>query len=191
MTDADITQIIADLKGTNRQRINAALGKLQNSQPTARRAEVAKALEPILEDKDFWTRKACIAAIGVWGTKENVPGLLKLVADENVFIRRDSITALGKLQDERAAEPIAKRLTDFGDRGHAAQVLRQIGSKAEKAVIPYLSHSDWGVRMEACHILKDIGTKDSKPELEKAVKDSNGSVAGSAKEALTAISARP
>jgi HEAT repeat protein len=163
---------------------------LSKAQPTARRAEVAKALETILADTDHWSRKNCLAALAVWGTKDNVPALIKLVSDSDHFVRNGAITALGKLKDERAAEALASRLPQLGDRHNAAQALRAIGSKAEMAVIPFLEHADGFTRREACSILKDIGTKESKAALEKLALNGDVVDTPSAKEALKAIAAR-
>jgi S1-C subfamily serine protease len=191
-TDADLTRALADLQGADKGRRSAALNRLIRAKPTpARRDEVARALNTVLADTDQFTRMPCLKAIAIWGTKENVPALLPLVGDNNVFVRRDAIAALGKLQDERAAEPIAKRLVDLGDRGTVSKALQEIGSKAEKAVLPYLEHSDLWVRLEACKILKVIGTRESKAALDKASGDSNGLVAREAKSAAQAVAARP
>jgi S1-C subfamily serine protease len=190
-TEPDLTQALADLQGMDRNRRRAAMDRLAKAKPVAaRRAEVAKALVAALEDKDFWARKSCLAALTVWGTGESVPKLLPLVTDENVFVRHDAMMTLGKIGDERAAEPIARRLGEFHDRGRAAEALKALGSKAEKAVVPYLTHTDWGVRLEACRVLAAVGTKASQAALEKASGDSNGLVAGEAKRAVEAIGKR-
>src|SRR5262249_57778988 len=111
--------------------------------------------------------------------------------DNDVFTRGEAIRALGKIGDERAAEPVARRLTDPFDRGPAVEALKALGSKAEKAVITYLTHADWVVRMEACGVLEAVGTKESKAALEKASADENGLVAMRAKRAAEAGAKRP
>src|SRR5262249_57951004 len=95
-------------------------------------------------------------------------------------LRRD------RLGEYRRAEPIAKRLDDRIDRHRAAEALKALGRKAEKAVLPYLTHADWQVRWEACKVLTAIGTKASKTALEKANGDSNGLVRLGGKKALAA-----
>jgi HEAT repeat protein len=190
-TDADLTQALADLKGPDTNKRRAALGRLKTAKPTARRAEVARALGEALTDKDAWTKRECLQALAVWGTSENVPQILPLVADADLFTRGDAIRALGKIGDARAAEAIARRLADGFDRIVAAEALKALGSKAEKAVVSCLDHPEWIVRLEACKVLEAIGTKESKAALEKASSDTNGLVAIHAKRALEAVGKRP
>jgi hypothetical protein len=192
LTDADVDPILADLRGPDRTRRRLALERLAQSQPTARRAEVARAIEAVLADNsDTFVHPTAAKALGVWGTPESVPLLINLVEHQNVFLRREAITALGKLKDERAAEPVARRLTDFGDRGSVIKALQELGPKAEKAVLPYLQHQDLFLRLEVCKVLKVIGTKESIPALEAATRDSNRGFANEAKAALDAVKNRP
>jgi HEAT repeat protein len=185
--------LIEDLNGENKDRRNAAVKALANAKPTdARRAEVAKALAPLLTEIDLniFVRRDVAKALGIWGTKESVDALLPILEDTDAFMRAETIKALGKLKDERAIEPMAKRLTDGFDRMVLKDTLKVFGSKAEKAVAGYLKHTDWVVRMEACNILKEIGTKASRAALLKASRDSNGLVKQRAKEALQVIGTR-
>jgi S1-C subfamily serine protease len=191
LNDADLTKAIADLQSTDRNRQRAALGQLAKAKPTARRDEVARALEPILKIDDFFTRKSCLEAIAVWGTKENVPSLIPFVANSNLFLRHAAMTALANLKDERGIEPIARRLIDFSDRAQVSKSLQAFGSKAEKELLKYLKHDDWGIRLEVCRILKVIGSRQSKEALEQATGDSNPLVAHEAKQAVAEIAARP
>ena len=98
---------------------------------------------PVLKINDFFTRKECLEAIAVWGTKENVPEVIAFVTDSNVFLRHAAMNALAKIQDERGIEPIAQRLTDFGDCSQASEALQAFGRKAEKEVARYLKKGDW------------------------------------------------
>jgi len=189
LTDPELTQALVDLQGAGRR---AALDRLAKALPTAaRRQEVAGTLEPILADPDLFTRQAAVKALAVWGIKDNVPALLKMLEDKNLFVRIETMAALGKLQDERAAGPLAQRLASHEDRVQASKALQALGAAAEKAVIPLLGNAEWFIRLEACKILKVIGTKESKAALEAAVRDPNSLVAAAAKEAAAAVAARP
>jgi predicted Zn finger-like uncharacterized protein len=190
LSDAELKQALADLKSDNLFTRRGAADRLANAEPGGPRGEVAKALEALLNDPDVFARQAGVKALEVWGGKDNVPALLKLVGHTDPFTRWAVIDALGKFKDARAAEPVAERLVDFGDRGHAAQTLRAIGPAAEKAVGKHLTSGDLFLRRDACLILKDIGTKESVPVLEVASKDSNPFVSGAAQEALKAIAER-
>jgi S1-C subfamily serine protease/HEAT repeat protein len=154
-----------------------------------RREDVAKALEPLLKDGDGGKRRAAVKALGFWGGKEDVPLVIPMLNDADVFTRGEVFEALARFKDPRCAEAVAEHLVPLGERGNAAKVLRAVGPAAEKAVLKYLTHEDGFVRMEACNILKDIGTKQSVPELEKKVPE-GGLVGPAAQRALDAIAAR-
>ena len=121
-----------------------------------------------------------------WGTKENVPGLVKLVLDQdNVFIRAGAMEALGQLQDKRGAEAVAMLFVT--SRGDARKSLEQMGSVAEPHVLPFLDNPDEGVRTDACRVLAAIGTSKSRAKLEKLALKPRGSNAQAAREALAKI----
>jgi hypothetical protein len=191
VTEANLTQILANLKGEDKLKRSDALQQLAKAEPGVRRAEVARALEQVLADTDFFSRKSCLEALAVWGTRENVPALLKFVSDSNPFLRWAAMTALGNIGDEQGIAPVAARLEVFEDRMNASKVLQSFGNKAEKAVVPYLQHSDWACRLEACQILAVIGTKKSQAALEAASRDSNRLVEMEAKRAALAVAGRP
>src|SRR5262245_50663194 len=86
-TEADLPGILADLQGADKGRRRAALDRLAQAKPAPnRREEVARALSTALGDTDHFTRRSCLKAIAVWGTKENVPALLPLVEERDVFV---------------------------------------------------------------------------------------------------------
>jgi HEAT repeat protein len=136
------------------------------------------AVPPLVNDADHFTRLWAIEALGVWGTKDAVPSLLKAMKDKES--RGDAMKALGRLKDERAAEPIAERLEEFFDQHEAAEALKQMGPVAEKAVLARLNHHDLHVRITACDILAVIGTQKSIPPLEKVVAAGKDPFAGEA-----------
>ncbi len=188
-----VTKALHNLKSTNPRRRADAIRKLTETLPDDKhRAEVVKALEPLIHEGDIFTRQNIVKAIGAWGNKDAVPILLDAMRDKDT--RRAAMKALGRIKDERAAEPLAERLEDFFDRHDAAEALKQMGPVAEKAVLARLNHHDWQVRQPVCEILQVIGTKQSIPALEKVAADNNQQtrilVAPKAREALQAIKAR-
>jgi HEAT repeat protein len=190
-----VTRALYRLRSTDPHKRAQAIRKLKETLPDERRAEVVKALEPLLNDDDFFTRRDVIEALGVWGNKDTVPILLKAMREKDT--RGEAMKALGRLKDERAAEPLAERLEEFFDRHEAAQALKSMGSIAEKVVIARLNHHELHVRITVCEILGAIGTKQSIPPLEKVIaagKDigagENFIVAHTAEQALQAIKAR-
>jgi S1-C subfamily serine protease len=194
LTKNELDQALAALKSENAFDRKGAAEVLSQAEPKERRPEVAKALEPMLDDPDHFARQAGIKAMGHWGTKDSVPLLLKLLTHKDIFTRRSAIGALGELRDDRGIVPVAQCLVDFQTRGDAGKALEAIGPKAEKEVAKLLTHSDIFLRAFVCGILKTIGTKESVPALENIVRDEDihvrTHVAGAAKEAIQAIQAR-
>jgi hypothetical protein len=189
LTEAELAKVLAGLKSGIRPERREALDRLASAKPGECRAEVARAVEALLTGDDTFTRMSAAKALGVWGDKESVPVLLKLLDDEDVFVCHGALAALGQLKDERAAEPIARRLKDFKNLHAAGEALRALGGKAEKVVIPYLRDPEVFVRVEACRILGEIGTQDSEAALKEAA-GRDDILEGPARAALRAIAAR-
>jgi len=153
-------QVLLDLQQAegnwNKQFI--ALGALSAMKPIeARREEVAAILQPWLTSENSSLQTSALRAVGVWGTKQNVPTLLKLLEGQDISLRLYTIRALGNIPDERAVKALVDLVKDASDRTHAAQALRAIGPVAEEAVIELLEHEDHQVRYEACNVLGEIG----------------------------------
>ncbi|MHB1426064.1 MAG: HEAT repeat domain-containing protein [Gemmataceae bacterium] len=182
------TKALYRLKSTSVRRRAEGARALKDLRTQDRREEIVKALESLLNDSDPSVRQEAILALGVWGTKDSVPLLLKAMSDKDT--RKSVIIALGLLKDERAAEPIAERLEDFFERKEAVVALHRIGPAAEQAVLARLSHPDGQVRMCACDILKVIGTKQSIAALAKVAAAKDFFVSPKAQEAILAINAR-
>jgi predicted Zn finger-like uncharacterized protein len=191
-----VTKALHQLKSPVAHRRLEAVRKLKEMLPDEKhRAEVVKALEPLMNDKDHFTRQFAIEAIGVWGNKDAVPLLLNAMREKET--RTVAMNALGRIKDERAAEPIADRLEDFFDRHEAAEALKRMGPIAEKAVLAHLNHHEWMVQQVVCDILAAIGTKQSIPALEKVVAAGKDPFSGEkhlaanfAQQAIRAIKAR-
>src|SRR5262249_42395111 len=191
-SDAELTQLLADLKLTDFSRKNGAAEKLKGAESNdKRRSEVARALEPLLAPgENVFVRRKAAHALGVWGDAETVAVLLKRIGSEekDVFLKQIAIESLGLLKNEKAAEPVAACLSDFFLKGHAAKSLKSMGPVAEKALLKLLENPN--LRVEACNILKEVGTKASVPALQLAAKDSNAGYAKAAADALQAIEGR-
>lgn len=168
----------------------------------ARRAEVAKALEPLLDDRNGGTRLAGMKALLVWCGPESVPAVVRLLeSDPTGFdgdeCRKRAIDALVKLKDPRGAPAIARNWKNHFEREWTRRSLEKLGPAAEDAVRPYLEDRDWGVRVEACRTLKRIGTRKSLPALEETLANTRTmyggfrDVADAAREAIAAVKARP
>ena len=120
-----------------------------------------------------------------------MPALIRVLEDESPWVRQSAMKALARLQAAEAAEPIAARLVDLGDRAAASQSLKDLGPAAEAAVIQQLDSKDERARREACAILKTIGTSKCLSALEQTTKtDPSGFIKSAAKEALAAVKTR-
>jgi hypothetical protein len=198
----DVNEALAHLQAPDRPRRIAAADWLAR-QPVdpGRRADVARALEPLLEDLDGGVRVAGMRGLEAWGGAENVPAVVRMLEGdpagfEGDECRRRGMDLIVRLKDVRGAPGVARGLKQPFDRERARRALEKLGSGAESAVLPYLKDNDWGARVEACKTLKAIGTKRSLPDLRATLEGTKAMYGGytyvrdSAQEAIDAINAR-
>jgi S1-C subfamily serine protease len=188
-TDDEVTRAVADLKGVNEKQVIAAadrLGKVYLSLP-ARRAEVAKALEPHITSKNIGVGGAALRGMMIWGGPENIPAIA--AGTDNVFTRNLAMQCLARFKDPAAAAALAKCLT-YGERQLAGAALKRIGPPAEEAVIPYLKNKDGWTVGEACGVLQVIGTPACIPALTEVANGDNVFNKASANNAIKAVNAR-
>jgi HEAT repeat protein len=133
----------------------------------ARKAEVSKALDPLLTDRDSSVREPAVRALKVWATAENVPSLCQYLSlsDQVLFVwggdeRRTAIEVLARFKDPRSARPLADRLANPTDRAAAGDALVALGQAAVPEVNRLLDHPDQVTREEARRVLKDINPAD-------------------------------
>jgi hypothetical protein len=185
--DADpIARAVADLRSDDVFRQADAARALQRTPVNPRRQpEVIAALKGVVENRrPLVPRQEAARTLGVWGTRADVPYLLGLLDDSDHGVQAVAIVGLGRLKDARAADLLALRLKNGGQRAVASQALKELGPAAEAAVRQQLDSPDNPVRVEACKILKVIGTRASYPALVRAARDPDHGVADAAREAL-------
>jgi hypothetical protein len=200
---ANLDEALAQLKDHEPGRRQSAASWIARHRVEARRrAETARALEPLLEDIHAGPRVAAMRALEKWGDTENVPALIRLLeSDPGGFegdeCRHRATDMIVRLKDARAAAAIARNFKHPFEREQTRRALEALGPPAEEAVWPYLKDQDWGVRVEACRTLRRIGTGRSLPRLQQTLDGTRAmyggyrSVADSAREAIDAINARP
>jgi hypothetical protein len=198
----DLPDALARLQENNAaRRQDAARWLARQPVDPRQRAEVARALEPLLNDLDDQTRSAGMQAMEVWAGPENVPAIVRLLeSDPTGFqgddCRRRGIDTLVRLKDPRGAPGIARSLKHPFDRERARRALAALGSPAEMAVHPYLEDNDWGVKVEACKTLQLIGTRRSLPALQQTLEDTKRNypfanlVQNAARDAIRAVENR-
>lgn len=176
-TAQEVDRLLRELKTAgNAAQKSVAVNNLVRMQPIdQRRSQVTQAVEPLMRDTNAMLRDAAIRAMGVWGTKDSVPALLKMLDQLDSSIRRNTMEALGKIPDKRGAEAVAKLLPNEADRRDASSSLKAMGQVAEAEVIPLLKHKDKKVRAEACQVLAEIGGKRSVAALKKMLQSDKDS----------------
>jgi len=148
------------------------LDALARMQPLdQRRAQVTKAVEPLMRDGNFAVRDKAIQIMGRWGTNETVPVLLKMLEQLDSGIRHKTIEALGAIADPTAAKEVAALVPEQSDRQAAVTALKKMGKVAEPAVIGLLKHHDSQVRYQGCQILEAIGGPKSVPAIRRLLQD--------------------
>jgi len=188
---ADFTdQALADLKSPTLHDRNSALNRLEGAAPNDRRAEIAKAVEPLLKDPDGFCRARAAKVLGIWGGPENIPALVDGLKDTAFGVRWAVLDSLEARRDPTSADALIDYLMNSGDRSGAAKALKAIGPAAEEAVIRGLGHHDDFTRLEVCEILKEIGTSKSIVPLQRVARRNQGLDSMAARDALRQISLR-
>jgi S1-C subfamily serine protease len=195
LTPAELAAALADIKGTDGSRRQSACDRLAKVTPGPERKEVLAVLAPLLTSNEGFLRIFALRAHMNWAGKDGLPLYYERLQKDDSFVARGELmTGLVRLAGAAAAPAIAAHLPGLADRGNVSRALVSIGPGAEKSVLPFLTHADWGVRVEACKILKQIGTSASLAALGKAGEGLAPSVAGrvepEARAAIAAISAR-
>ncbi len=192
-TAAEVAQALEDLRSADTMRRTSGADRLAKAYAPLpdRRVEVAKALEALVTEKEFWLRQAALRALTVWAGPENVAGLVTALTNDDLNTRRGIVTIIARYKDPAAAPALATLLPSLAERADASAALKAIGPAAEKAVIPYLTHKDAWAATEACHILKEIGTAESVAPLQAVLKSNpNFMVAPAARDALKSVQSR-
>ncbi len=188
----DLNKLLADLKSPDTGRRRAACQALFNAAPIeGRRADVARAIERLVPDRDMGLRGDAVRALGVWGDARSADTIIETLRDESFGVRDELFEALSRLSPtEKAAEAVVPWLAK--ENGRAAKALRAIGPPAEGPLIRQVeAGTDLKLRTEACRLLKDVGTSQSVPALERlAGQKQDGEVGRDAEEAVKNIARR-
>jgi hypothetical protein len=127
---------------------------------------VTASLEPLLVDGDprgDLDPDLLLRAYLRWADQDNVPSLIRVVENPNLpcwDARKTGLVmqTLGKLQDDRAADVLAGKLSDPQLHDQAVAALKLLGPGAESAVLDYLFADDPATRQRAADLLADYGT---------------------------------
>jgi HEAT repeat protein len=168
LVPGELDRKLADLKSSDPQQSKPALDWLAAADPKpSQRPRVTAALEPLLFDGDVRGNldpDLLLRVYLTWAGKDNVPAMIRMVQNPTLpaWSREKTglvMEALGKLQDERAADALAEKLSDPKLHNHAVNALKVLGPGGEKVVLGYLFDEDPDTRLRAGRVLADFGTK--------------------------------
>jgi len=112
--------------------------------------EVSKALNNMHTDG---LRKHALGALKVWGTKENVPIIARIMQQE-AFVKIDCMEMLVKFKDERAIEPLISMLNEaFREGERAEEILADWWPQAEEPLVKHLHDKEGRIRERTQRIL--------------------------------------
>jgi hypothetical protein len=166
-TDQKLSDLTSDTPEVRAQ----ALLWLAEAQPQdAYRKQVTASLEPLLFEGDprgILEPDLLLRTYLHWADQDNVPSLIRMVESPNLpswNARKTGLVmqTLGKLQDDRAADVLARKLADPQLHDQAVDSLKVLGPGAEYAVVDYLFADDPATRQRAGDLLADYGTAPSK-----------------------------
>ena len=147
--------------------------RLAKSMPNDQRAKVARKLVELTDVDDGWVRWGAIKALGVWGSKDDVPALIRSIAHSDTFTRRAALEVIGRFRDERTLPAVIHGFRQHSTRSDAARALRDLGPMAEDDVLAIFNEGDdlglIQLKQDAILVLADIGTEKSVPALRKVL----------------------
>ncbi|MFN0021103.1 MAG: HEAT repeat domain-containing protein [Pirellulaceae bacterium] len=118
---------------------------------TDKQDEVSQALNNMHTDS---LRKHALGALKVWGTKENVPIIAKIMQQE-AFVKIDCMDMLEKFKDERAIEPLISTLNEaFREGERAEELLADWWPQAEQPLVKHLHDKEGRIRERSQRILE-------------------------------------
>jgi serine/threonine-protein kinase len=195
--DAYFKQVWADLHSDEYWTLKSAVERLADLKPNDQRAKVAPRLIELTDDPSPFIRKPAVRALGAWGSKDDVPALMRALAHQDLFTRQEALKVIGRFQDARTLPPVLVNFREFSTRKEAGIALRQMGVMAEPDVLAILNEREefqlLSLKQAAIEVLADVGTEKSVPTLEKVAASGNIHHRGlveAARKALAAIAER-
>jgi HEAT repeat protein len=149
MDRPNIEQLSTQLESPNLRDRMVALASLRDVPAV----EAVPLIKKVLEDKSLQIRSMAVFALGVKGTEESYPILVKLLeTDPDYGIRADAAGALGYLGDGRAFEPLVRAFyedTEWLVRFSAAVSLGNIKDPRAREVLTQALNSNEVVLQQA------------------------------------------
>jgi len=197
---SDLPNLVQDLQSDDSsKRINAARELTIGDRTLKPTPELLALAVKLTSDREDIIRQAAYSLLGNYGTHEHAPVLLRGLKEAgNCSSRMAAAKGLGRLQEPKAAEPLAELIaagqtdqSSFYRRDTPVmEALIKIGPAAEPAVLALLKEKHGDTRIQACNILKQIGTKKSLPALKELTGNPVKEISEAAAEAARYIQAR-
>jgi HEAT repeat protein len=196
----DIPKLMANLESDDPfTRENAARELTMGGRTVKPTPELMALAAKLATDRDDTVRHAGQTLLANYGTREDVPLLLRALKESgDSSVRMTLVKGLGRLEDPRAAEPLAELIAAgqgdqspyFRRESPVADALVKIGPPAENAVLTLLKQKHTDTRIIACNVLKQIGTKKSLSALKELTGDPVKELSEAAAEAVRSIQGR-
>ena len=196
----DLPKLMANLQSEDTYtRQNAARELTMSGRTVKPTPELVALAVKLCGDRDDTVRRAGQTLVANFGTREQVPLLLRALKETSDSSTRNAVAkGLGRLGDPRAVEPLAEmiaagptdQLSYYNRESAAAEALIKIGPPAESAVLTLLKEKNATTRIVACNVLKQIGTKKSLSALKELTGNQVKEVSEAAAEAARSIQGR-
>ncbi len=196
----DTAKLMTDLESDNLFTRQSAARELTMTGRTVKPTPELMALAvKLVADRDDTLRHAGQTLLANYGSREHVPLLLRALKEANDSSMRMTLAkGLGRLEDPRAAEPLAEliaigqsdQFSHFQRDTPVAEALTKMGPPAEGAVLALLKEKNADTRISACNILKQIGSKKSLSALKELTGNPVKELSEAAAEAARSIQGR-
>src|SRR5262245_12091257 len=175
--DVFFEKTLAELDDGNFFTRKTALERLVTMRPNdQQRPRVTRKLVELLkkaDNRDRSIRYLAITALGVWGSENEVPDLIKAIEDPDVWTRKEALKVIGRFKDKRSLPAVIRSFREHQTQKEAAQALREMGPMAEQDVLAIVKEpADLQIlflKQAAIEVLADIGTDKSVPGLRKVL----------------------
>lgn len=166
--EAVLKKIAADFAKNGR---SYEINKLKQMQVVPEeRKKVISLLKKALVSSRSSDARSIIEAIGVWGTKDEVPMLMKALKSGDRYTQEAAGKALANIGDKSVIKPLVEMLekaTNSSSRYQWKQIVEQLGMPAETELLALLESSNNDTVKAAIAVLEKVGGKQSVKPLEK------------------------
>jgi serine/threonine protein kinase len=167
--DPYFQSVRADLDSRDYFTRKTALERLVTMKPNDQRADIARKLVELTASDEVFHRRLAVAALGMWGSKDEIPALLRAMAHKDPMTRGEALKVIGRFRDPKTIPAVIQGFRENSTRADAGQALRQLGTMAEPDVRALLTEDNVFLKRDAILVLKDIGTDASAPAIQETL----------------------